>query len=167
MRFRLIDQIVEAVPGQRLRAAKNLTLGEEYLADHFPSFPVMPGVLMLESLVQAGAWLVRLTEDFGHSVIVLREVRGVKYGNFVAPGSRLDLTVEIVEKNTQNSATVAFKGNGEVGGVASVSARFALACYNLREKRPDWAGFDDKLIREFRDELATLRPSRPVTEGAS
>jgi len=167
MRFRLIDQIIEAVPGQRLRAVKNLTLGEEYLADHFPSFPVMPGVLMLESLVQAGAWLVRLSEDFRHSVIVLREVRGVKYGNFVVPGSRLDLSVEIAEKNTQNSATVAFKGNGEVDGVATVSARFAVERYNLREKRPDWAELDDKLIRGFRNELATLRPSRPVSEGAS
>ncbi len=54
MRFNLIDRIVETRPGQSLRAVKNLTLGEEYLADHFPTFPVMPGVLMLETLVEAG-----------------------------------------------------------------------------------------------------------------
>ena len=43
---------------------KNLSLAEEYLSDHFPGFPVMPGVLMLEALTQAGAWLVRELEDF-------------------------------------------------------------------------------------------------------
>ena len=68
MRFHLIDRIVEVRPGQTLQAIKNLTLGEEYLADHFPSFPVMPGVLMLQTLVEAGAWLLRLSEDFRHSV---------------------------------------------------------------------------------------------------
>ena len=51
MRFHLLDRIVEVRPGEALRAVKNLTLGEEYLADHFPTFPVMPGVLMLETLV--------------------------------------------------------------------------------------------------------------------
>ena len=50
MRFNLIDKIVEVQAGSSLKAIKNLTLGEEYLADHFPTFPVMPGVLMLETL---------------------------------------------------------------------------------------------------------------------
>ena len=59
MRFNLVDQIVDVQPGQTIRVVKNLTLGEEYLADHFPTFPVMPGVLMLQMLVEAGAWLIR------------------------------------------------------------------------------------------------------------
>jgi len=54
MRFHLVDRIVEVKPGRSLKAIKNLTLGEEYLADHFPTFPVMPGVLMLQTLVEAG-----------------------------------------------------------------------------------------------------------------
>ena len=64
MRFVLIDRIQEIVPGQSLTAVKNLSLAEEYLADHFPGFPVMPGVLMLEAMTQSAAWLVRSTEDF-------------------------------------------------------------------------------------------------------
>ena len=84
MRFNLVDRIIEVQPGKSLRAVKNLTLGEEYLADHFPTFPVMPGVLMLETLVEASAWLLRLTDDFKHSMIVLREARNVKYGTLVA-----------------------------------------------------------------------------------
>src|SRR5438445_7651134 len=117
MRFNLLDRIVALEPGKSLRAFKNLTLGEEYLADHFPSFPVMPGVLMLETLVEAGAWLLRLTDDFRHSVIVLREARNVKYGTFMEPGRRLEVGVELVE---QDAGTATFKGRGEVEGQAAV-----------------------------------------------
>ena len=53
MRFNLIDRIVAVEPERSLQAIKLLTLGEEYLADHFPAFPVMPGVLMLQTLVEA------------------------------------------------------------------------------------------------------------------
>src|ERR1700677_2933727 len=102
MRFHLIDRVEEILPGQRLRGFKNLTLGEEYLADHFPSFPVMPGVLMLQALVEAGAWLLRATDDFRHSVTVLREVRNIKYGNFMEPGRRLNITVELGERENSS-----------------------------------------------------------------
>src|ERR671931_2717810 len=97
MRFNLVDRIVVAEPGRVIRAVKNLTLGEEYLADHFPTFPVMPGVLMLQTLVEAAAWLIRITEDFRHSVVVLREARNVKYGNFMEPGRNLIVTAELAE----------------------------------------------------------------------
>ena len=86
MRFTLVDRILEVEPGRKIRAVKNLTLGEEYLSDHFPTFPVMPGVLMLQTLVEAGSWLLRLTEDFRHSVITLREAKNVKYGHFMSRG---------------------------------------------------------------------------------
>src|ERR671929_2222015 len=101
MRFHLVDRIVAVEPGRSLRAVKNLTLGEEYLADHFPTFPVMPGVLMLQTLVEAGAWLLRLTDDYRHSVIVLREARNGKYGTFMEPGRQLAITVELVERDDQ------------------------------------------------------------------
>ena len=94
MRFNLVDRILEVEPGKRIRMVKNLTLAEEYLADHFPTFPVMPGVLMLQTLVEAGSWLLRITEDFRHSVIALREAKNVKYGNFMEPGKSLIVTVE-------------------------------------------------------------------------
>ncbi len=95
MRFTLVDRILEVEPGRRIRALKNLTLGEEYLGDHFPTFPVMPGVLMLQTLVEAGSWLLRLTEDFRHSVITLREAKNVKYGHFMEPGRQLVVTAEL------------------------------------------------------------------------
>ena len=64
MRFTLIDRIVDFQPGVRLTAMKSLTMTEEYLGDHFPNFPVMPGVLMLEAMTQAAAWLVRAERGF-------------------------------------------------------------------------------------------------------
>ena len=55
MRFTLLDRIIDFEPGDRITAVKSLAMAEEYLADHFPNFPVMPGVLMLEAMTQAGA----------------------------------------------------------------------------------------------------------------
>ena len=86
MRFFLVDRIEKFEAGKSLRAIKHLTLAEEYLADHFPTFPVMPGVLQLQTVIEAGSWLMRLTEDFARNVWVVREVRAVKYGTFVGAG---------------------------------------------------------------------------------
>src|SRR5262249_59147461 len=109
MRFNLVDRILEVQPGRLLRAVKNLTLGEEYLADHFPTFPVMPGVLMLQTLVEAGAWLLRLTTDFGHSVIVLRGARNVKYGTVLEPGRQMAITLALAGPPTHRPARVKSK----------------------------------------------------------
>src|ERR1700757_4673655 len=113
MRFNLVDRLLDFESGKRIRMVKNLTLAEEYLADHFPTFPVMPGVLMLETLVEAGAWLLRLTEDYRHSVIVLREARNVKYGSFMQPGFSLVVTAEMAE-TAADAPEVVFKGKGEM-----------------------------------------------------
>ena len=60
MRFWLLDRICSLEPHTSLTAVKNVTLAEEYLADHFPRFPVLPGVFMLEATTQAAAWTIRL-----------------------------------------------------------------------------------------------------------
>jgi 3-hydroxyacyl-[acyl-carrier-protein] dehydratase len=157
MRFHLIDRIVEVNAGRNLRAYRNLTLGEEYLADHFPTFPVMPGVLMLQALVEAGAWLMRLSEDFAHSVIVLREARNVKYDNFMEPGKQMQVFVELVERTP---ALATFKGKGESEGQQTVSARLTLAAYNLRDSDPTLAAADERLVQHLRGVAELLR--RPV-----
>ena len=153
MRFNLVDRIVEVRLGHSLRAFKNLTLGEEYLADHFPTFPVMPGVLMLEALIEAGAWLLRLTDDFRHSVTVLREVRHVKYGTFMEPGRRLDLTVELAERD---GSLATLKARGEVDGQPAVSARLTLASYNLRERNSALQAADERIVQHLRGLHALL-----------
>jgi 3-hydroxyacyl-[acyl-carrier-protein] dehydratase len=149
MRFHLIDRIVEFQPGKLLRAVKNLTLGEEYLADHFPTFPVMPGVLMLQTLVEAGAWLLRLTDDYPHSVTVLREVKNIKYGSFMEPGKQMAVTVELAERN---GPLATFKGKGEAEGQQTVSARIVLDSYNLADTDQN-----ERIIKDLKAHCAVLR----------
>jgi 3-hydroxyacyl-[acyl-carrier-protein] dehydratase len=167
MRFCLVDRILEVQPGKIIRAVKNLTLGEEYLADHFPTFPVMPGVLMLQTLIEAGAWLLRVTEEFQHSIIVLREARHVKYGTFMEPSRRMLISAELVE---QDHETATFKGKGEVNGNATVSARFMVSRYNLRDRNPALRKMDERLIEHLRHLYTVLKgelnPTAPLTAGA-
>lgn len=154
MRFNLVDRIVSVEPGRNLRAAKNLTLAEEYLAEHFPTFPVMPGVLMLQTLVEAGAWLLRITEDFRHSVIVLREAKNVKYGHFMEPGKQMEMSIELLEQTERLST---FKGKGEVEGQTTVSAKLTLERYNLRDRNPAWQATDERIVAHLRSMCAVLR----------
>jgi 3-hydroxyacyl-[acyl-carrier-protein] dehydratase len=154
MRFNLVDGIVEVQPRKSLRAFKNLTLGEEYLADHFPTFPVMPGVLMLQALVEAGAWLLRATDDFAHSVTVLREVRNIKYGTFMEPGRTMTINVTLGERN---GGLATLKGAGEVEGQSTVSARLVLASYNLADRDPALRAADGRLVQHLRERFAWLR----------
>jgi len=154
MRFVLIDRITELNSGKSLTAIKNLSLAEEYLADHFPGFPVMPGVLMLEALTQAGAWLVREMEDFSHSVIVLKQAKTIKYGSFVEPGRQLQLKVEMVSHG--ESETI-FKGVGVIDGQEMVKGRITLTRFNLRDREPGLHTTDALIVSHLRDLYGTLR----------
>jgi 3-hydroxyacyl-[acyl-carrier-protein] dehydratase len=162
MRFNLVDRIVAIEPGRSLRAVKQLALGEEYLGDHFPTFPVMPGVLMLQTLVEAASWLLRATDDFRHSMIALREVKNVKYGAFMEPGRRMEVTVELAERQ---GTTAILKGKGECEGQTSVTARFALSCYNLRDRDPELQTVDEQLTQELRRRYRLLRLATQQKDG--
>jgi 3-hydroxyacyl-[acyl-carrier-protein] dehydratase len=154
MRFVLIDRIVELKSGKSLVAVKNLSLGEEYLADHFPGFPVMPGVLMLEALAQAGAWLIRDLEDFANSVVLLKQAKTIKYGSFVEPGRQLQLQVELTTHGDRESS---FKGVGLIDGQEMVKGRFTLTRYNLRDRDPALHATDAAIVAGLRDLFVTLR----------
>jgi 3-hydroxyacyl-[acyl-carrier-protein] dehydratase len=153
MRFSLIDRIVELEPCVHITAVKTLTMTEEYLADHFPHFPVMPGVLMLEALTQTGAWLVRVSEDFAHSMVVLKQANNVKYGQFVEPGQTLTVTAELLK---MGEGEAKLKVYGTMGGRIIVSARLTLACYNLADARPQHATTDMATRRDLRKQYALL-----------
>jgi 3-hydroxyacyl-[acyl-carrier-protein] dehydratase len=153
MKFILIDRITALEPGKRITATKSLTLAEEYLADHFPTFPVMPGVLMLEAMVQASAWLVRATQDFTTSMIVLEEAKNITYKSFVAPGRMLEVTSEAVEIGEASSE---FKAFGVSSGTEMVKARLKLRHYNLAERDRAWCETDERLITDARRKFELL-----------
>src|SRR5262249_29798974 len=104
------------------------------------------------------AWLLRVTDDFAHSIVALREVKAVKYGSFVEPGKQLQLKVELAEEYAQDAKIVAFKGTGEVQGTSTVSARFSVERYNLRDRDAALAELDGQLTNHHRGVYRTLRP---------
>lgn len=160
VRFTLIDRIIALEPGQSVSAVKNLSLAEEYLADHFPGFPVMPGVLMVEALVQAGAWLMRETDGFKYSVVLLQEARAIRFNNFVVPGKSLQVSCE-VQRREERRYTL--KGSGTVDGTSAVSAKLVLQQFNLAESNPELQGSDERRIQKLRQQFAALwQPGGPA-----
>lgn len=161
MRFWLLDRILSFEPDTQLTAVKNVSLSEEYLADHFPEFPVLPGVFMLEAATQAGAWLVRLTENYAHSIVVLHEARAVKYADFVAPGHTLSIRVEQTKKDQRYTN---FRFEGTVEDRVSVSGRLVLERFNLAETDPSKSGLDARMIEYQRtiEKLLTRGLETPV-----
>ena len=153
MHFSLIDRIDSLEPGKQIVATKSLSLAEEYLRDHFPNFPVMPGVLMLEALTQASAWLVRYTEDFAHSIVVLKEARNVKYARFVQPGQTLVITATIIKEEED---FIKLKTVGGVDGQTNLQAQLVLCRYNLVDADPLQANTDKKVIAELRQRFNLL-----------
>ena len=160
MRFTLLDRVVAIEPGKSITAIKTLSLSEEYLADHFPHFPVMPGVLMLEAMTQAAAWTIRLAEDFAHSIVVLRSAKNVKYGDFVEPGRILTVTAEVL---AQDETTTKVKASGTVSSASgertSLTARLVLERYNLADRQPHGEAIDARVRAEMRKLWAVLHPA--------
>lgn len=148
MRFSLIDKITEIQPGSRLKAVKNLSLAEEYLADHFPGFAVMPGVMMLETLVQAGGWLIRASEDFQRSTVLLKQAKAVKFNSFVTPGQTLEVDISI---HKQDDTEYTLKASGVVGETKTVSARLVLECFNLADREPTMSKTDERIVAHLRE----------------
>jgi 3-hydroxyacyl-[acyl-carrier-protein] dehydratase len=153
MRFCQLDQITELVPGQRISAVKRLSSQEQYLKDHFPRFPVMPGVLMLEAMFQAAAWLIRQSEGFAHAAVLLKEARNVKYSGFVTPGQTLVVTAEVVK---QESQFVTVKTQATVDGQVAVNARLVVERFNLADRFPSRRDTDPYLRNETRQQLTRL-----------
>ena len=147
MRYILIDKIVEIEAGQHIKAIKNVSLSEEYLGDHFPTFPVLPGVLLLEGLIESASWLVRQTENFAHSMILLEQARNVKYKSFLVPGTQIEYTVEakVIEENVSS-----YTGYGVSDGQRIVEARFGLRHFNLAEENSALASVDAGVIENLK-----------------
>ena len=109
--------------------------------------------MMLEALTQAGAWLVRVSEDFAHSMVVLKQANNVKYAQFVEPGQTLSVTAEILKFG---EGEVKLKAYGTMGGRVILSARLTLACYNLADADPQHEATDVAMRQDLRNQLALL-----------
>ena len=96
--FLLIDRIVEVVPRKRIVAIKNVTFNEPFFPGHFPGAPVMPGVLIIEALAQAGAYLI-LDEipDRDSKLVYFTGIDEARFRKTVVPGDRLTLTLDVLQ----------------------------------------------------------------------
>lgn len=155
MRFILVDRIEALEIGRRIVAFKALSLAEEYLADHFPRFPVLPGVFMLEAMVQASAWLGRVSLDFAPAVVVLREARNVMYRSFLSPGRVLRIESQCRELTAGSSDYQAF---GQVDGREIVKARLSLRHLNLADTDPAMVDVDKRIRAGLRMQWRYLWP---------
>jgi 3-hydroxyacyl-[acyl-carrier-protein] dehydratase len=153
MRFILIDKVVSLESGKRIKAVKGVSLAEEYLADHFPAFPVLPGVLLLEGLIESASWLVREAENFAHSMILLEQARNVKYKSFLPPGEQIEYSVDAktIEENVSS-----FTGVGVSAGEQIVEARFGLRHFNLASQEPAMAAVDVRIIESLKQRWKLL-----------
>ncbi len=96
--FLLVDRVVEFQKDKRVLAYKNVTCNEPFFTGHFPGHPVMPGVLVIEALAQAGGLLTQLSRDPGAGdgqTFYLVKVDNAKFSRMVVPGDRLELDVEL------------------------------------------------------------------------
>ncbi len=100
--FLLVDRVIELEPHKRILAIKNVTINEPFFQGHFPGHPVMPGVLVLEALAQAGGLLTQLSaESDGHSadqqekLFYLVKIDNARFSSMVVPGDQLTLEVKL------------------------------------------------------------------------
>ena len=95
--FLMIDRVEEVVEGERAKGYKNVTINENFFNGHFPDYPVMPGVLILEALAQMGAICILSMEDFKGKIGFLVGADKVRWKKQVTPGDKLELEIEIVK----------------------------------------------------------------------
>ena len=124
--FALVDKVVELIPGQKAVALKNVTLNEPQFQGHFPDRPLMPGVLIVESMAQVGGIIVTQMPDIPKGLFVFAGINNVKFRKPVVPGDQLVITCELLTIKRKRFGKV--KGEVKVDGnlVCSGELMFSL-----------------------------------------
>jgi 3-hydroxyacyl-[acyl-carrier-protein] dehydratase len=132
--FLLIDRIVELEPKTRIVAIKNVTVNEPHFTGHFPDFPIMPGVLIVEAIAQAGGALL-LTEipDRDTKLMVFAGIDSAKFRKPVVPGDQLRIEVNVLNWRT---TAVRLQGIVTVDGKVACEATIMCALTNRTTKKP-------------------------------
>ena len=94
--FLLVDSIIELEPGKRAVGLKNVTINEPYFQGHFPEYPVMPGVLIVEAMAQVGAVALLSQEEYAGRLAFFAGIDGVRFRRQVRPGDQLRMEVELL-----------------------------------------------------------------------
>jgi 3-hydroxyacyl-[acyl-carrier-protein] dehydratase len=134
--FLLVDRIVELVEGESAIGLKNVTINEPHFQGHFPNFPIMPGVLIIEAMAQtAGSLVVKtLGEKAEGKIVFFMSVEGAKFRKPVVPGDALYIHIEIIKGR---GAIWKFKGVAKVDGKVHADAIFTAMIMNEDGSKPD------------------------------
>lgn len=103
--FILVDRVLELEKGKSIKVLKNVTINEPFFRGHFPGEPIMPGVLILESLAQAGGVLAYLSkpELVGDKLLYFTGIDGARFRRMVKPGDQLILELELIKQKAKIS----------------------------------------------------------------
>ncbi len=121
MRYLLVDRITEVQEGRKIRGVKNIAMSEDFLEHHFPRNPIMPGVMMLEAMVQLAGWLVAASSDFG-DWFMLSKVRKSNFYRPGLPGDQLELEIEAA--GAAEDGSLVFRGIAKANGKKVAKAEF-------------------------------------------
>ncbi len=121
MRYLLIDHIVEWKTKENIKGIKNVAMSEDFLEFHFQKNPIMPGVLLLEALVQLAGWLEAASSDFKNWFLINKVIKSNFYG-FAYPGDQIELAIELTAETSSSIKT--YKGIGTVGGKKIIKSEF-------------------------------------------
>ncbi|MBI4460494.1 MAG: 3-hydroxyacyl-ACP dehydratase FabZ [Acidobacteria bacterium] len=122
--FLLVDRIIELEPGKRIVGIKNVTINEPFFVGHFPSFPVMPGVLIVEAMAQTGGvLLLRDEKDYSQKLLLFAAIEEAKFRKPVVPGDQLRMELEILSRR---ATFCRIKGHAYVDG--QLAAQAILMC---------------------------------------
>ena len=124
--FALIDKVIEHIPGQKAVALKNVTINDPQFQGHFPDRPLMPGVLIVESMAQVGGIIVTQMPDLPKGLFVFAGINNVKFRRPVVPGDQLISTCELLSIKRKRFGKL--KGQAHVDGnlVCSGELMFSL-----------------------------------------
>jgi len=150
VRFLMVDAIVSLDGGLRAAGIKNAAMSEDYFADHFPQQPIVPGVLVLEAMVQLARWLVIVDSDFV-TTLTLSGVQQCKFIDFAVPGDQMNVEVAKISGNDSKPGAgvdIEFHGTAVAHGRKTASATFACRTYPLDEfEDPEQVRRQYKMLR--------------------